>query len=165
MCFVPRVTYLNASCPDAAPNLSIAIPSRLYFPSRADKPLNGLRFAVKDNIDVAGAKTSGSCKAYAQLYGICSRSAPSIQRLLDLGAVVVGKTGMSQFADAEDPTGDFVDFHAPQNPRGDGNRVAGGSSFGSGASVGAYDWLDFALGTDSMHSLITFWESVLLTQL
>lgn len=81
---------------------------------------------------------------------MCSNSAPAAQRLIDLGAVVLGKTGMSQFADAEDPTGDFVDFHAPQNPRGDGNRVAGGSSFGSGAATGAYEWLDFALGTDSM---------------
>ncbi|KAH8598639.1 amidase-like protein [Bisporella sp. PMI_857] len=144
-----RLTHLNASCPDAAPNLAIAIPSRLYYPPRSDKPLNGLRVAIKDNIDVSGAKTTGSCRAYAQLYDVCSHCAPSTQRLLDLGAVIVGKTEMSQFADAEDPTGDFVDFHAPRNPRGDGSRGAGGSSFGSGAAVAAYDWLDFALGTDT----------------
>jgi Asp-tRNA(Asn)/Glu-tRNA(Gln) amidotransferase A subunit family amidase len=69
--------------------------------------------------------------------------------LIDLGAVIVGKTGMSQFADAEDPTGDCVDFHAPWNPRGDGIRSPGGSSFGAGAATGAYDWIDFALGTDT----------------
>lgn len=56
---------------------------------------------------------------------------------------------MSQFADAEDPTGDFIDFHAPFNPRGDGYRSPGGSSFGAGAAAGAYGWLDFAVGTDS----------------
>jgi hypothetical protein len=150
MILVTRVTYLKASFPDAAPNLAIAIPSQAYYPPRADKPLNSLRVAVKDNIDVSGAKTSGSCKAYAQLYGVFSQTAPSTQRLLDLGALIAGKTGMSQFADAEDPTGDFVDFRAPQNSRGDGNRVAGGSSFGSDAAVSAYDWLNFALGTYSM---------------
>ena len=97
--------------------------------------------------------TMASCQAYGEFYGVKSRTAPAIQLLLDLGVVVVGKTIMSQFADAEAPTGDFVDFHAPINPRGDGNRMAGGSSFGSGAAVGGYNWLDFTIGTDSMKSL------------
>ena len=126
------------------------MPSRLYYPPRADKPLNGLRVAVKDNIDVAGSRTYASCRAFGEFHGVRSRSSPVVQRLIDLGAVVVAKTIMSQFADAEAPTGDFVDFHSPINPRGDGNRVAGGSSYGAGASTGAYDWLDFSIGTDSM---------------
>ena len=142
--------YLNTSSPDVPTNLAVAVPSRLYSPSRADKPLNGLRVAVKDNIDIAGCMTEGSCRAYGEFYGVKSRTAPAIQLLIDLGVVVVGKTIMSQFADAEAPTGDFVDFHAPINPRGDRNRMAGGSSFGSGAAAGAYDWLDFTVGTDSM---------------
>ncbi len=145
---------MNASCAEAPPNLAVALPSRLYYPPRADKPLNGLRIAIKDNIDISGAKTSGSCKSFGNLYGVRSHSAPAVQRLIDLGAVILGKTGMSQFADAEDPSGDFVDFHAPRNPRGDGLRVAGGSSFGSGAAAGAYDWIDFTLGTDSNTYLI-----------
>jgi Asp-tRNA(Asn)/Glu-tRNA(Gln) amidotransferase A subunit family amidase len=109
-----------------------------------------LRVAIKDNIDIAGVKTFASSRAYGELYGIASTSARAVQKLLDLGAVIVGKTGMSQFADAEDPTGDFIDFHAPWNSRGDGLRSPGGSSFGAGAATGAYDWLDFAVGTDSM---------------
>jgi Asp-tRNA(Asn)/Glu-tRNA(Gln) amidotransferase A subunit family amidase len=68
-----------------------------------------------------------------------------------------GKLGMGQFTDAEDPTGDFVDFYAPRNSRGNGSRVAGGSSFGSGVAVGAYDWLDFALGTDSTSPPLYLW--------
>ncbi|KAI0416119.1 amidase signature domain-containing protein [Xylaria grammica] len=143
------IGYLNAACADAAPNLTIAVPSRLYYPLSPDFPLNGLRVAIKDNIDIAGAKTFGSCKSYGELYGVSRTTAPAVQRLLDLGAIIVGKTGMSQFADAESPTCDFVDFHAPFNPRGDGNRSAGGSSYGSGAAAAAYDWLDFTVGTDT----------------
>lgn len=145
-----RIGYLNAAHADAAPNLTIAVPSRLYHPPSADFPLNGLRVAIKDNIHITGAKTFGSCKSYGQLYGISQTTAPAVQRLLDLGVVIVGKTGLSQFADAEAPTCDFVDFHAPFNPRGDGNRSAGGSSYGSGAAAAAYKWLDFTVGTDSM---------------
>jgi Asp-tRNA(Asn)/Glu-tRNA(Gln) amidotransferase A subunit family amidase len=141
---------MNASTAEASPNLAVALPSRLYYPPKSGKPLNGLRVAIKDNIDIAGVKTFASSRAYGELYGIASTSARAVQKLLDLGAVIVGKTGMSQFADAEDPTGDFIDFHAPWNPRGDGLRSPGGSSFGAGAATGAYDWLDFAVGTDSM---------------
>uniref|UniRef100_A0A8H7TPR6 Amidase domain-containing protein n=1 Tax=Bionectria ochroleuca TaxID=29856 RepID=A0A8H7TPR6_BIOOC len=143
------IEYLNVSTTEAAPNLAIGIPSRLYFPYTPDKPLNGLRVAIKDNINIEGSKTFGSCRAYGELYGICSETAPAIQKLIDLGAIVVGKTGLSQFADAEDATGDFVDFHAPWNPRGDGNRSPGGSSFGSGVAAGAYDWIDFTVGTNT----------------
>jgi Asp-tRNA(Asn)/Glu-tRNA(Gln) amidotransferase A subunit family amidase len=145
-----RIKYLNASTAEASPNLAVAVPSRLYYPPKSGKPLNGLRVAIKHNIDIADIKTSASSRAYGLLYGIASMSAPAVHKLLDLEAVIVGKTGMSQFADAEDPTGDFIDFHAPWNPRGDGLRSPGGSSFGAGAATGAYDWLDFAVGTDSM---------------
>ena len=128
----------------------------MYYPIRADKHLSGLRVVVKDSIDVVGAKTSGSSKDYAELYGVCNMSAPAVQKLLYLGAVIVGKIGMSQFADDQDPTGDFIDFHAPRSPRGDGNCVAGGSSFGFGAAAGAYKWLGFSVGKDSEPKAIPF---------
>ncbi|EJP61907.1 amidase-like protein [Beauveria bassiana ARSEF 2860] len=143
------IKYLAATTADGSPNRAVAVPSRLYHTPTPEKPLNGLRVAIKDNIDVAGVKTFASCLSYGHFYGAKAKSAPAVQRLLDLGAIVIGKTGLSQFADAEDPTGDFVDFHAPWNPRGDGNRSPGGSSFGSGAAAGAYDWIDFTIGTDS----------------
>ncbi|KAK1828820.1 amidase signature enzyme [Podospora conica] len=144
-----RVDYLNVSTGEAYPNMAIAVPSRLYYTPTQDKPLNGLRVAIKDNIDIARIKTYASSMDFGELFGKASKSAPVVQKLQELGAIVVGKTGMSQFADAEDPTGDFVDFHSPRNPRGDGLRSPGGSSFGAGASSGAYDWLDFAVGTDT----------------
>lgn len=143
-----QIKYMNSSIPEASPNLVIAVPSRLYFPPSAGKPLNGPRVAIKDNIDIAGVRTTGATRAYGELYGNSPKSASAIQKLIDLGAVIVGKTGLSQFADAEDPTGDCV-FHAPWNPRGDGFRSTGGSSFGAGAAAGAYDWIDFTIGTDT----------------
>ncbi|KAJ3496711.1 hypothetical protein NLG97_g2457 [Lecanicillium saksenae] len=143
------IKYLVATTIDGSPNRAVAVPSRLYYTPTPEKPLNGLRVAIKDNIDVAGVKTFASCLSYGDFYGSKAKSAPAVQKLLDLGAIIVGKTGMSQFADAEDPTGDFVDFHAPRNPRGDGNRSPGGSSFGAGAAAGAYDWIDFTIGTDT----------------
>lgn len=138
---------MDASSPGR--HLAIAVPSRLYYPSSVEKPLNGLPVAVKDNIDLRGVRTSGSSRSYFNTYPAAETSAPAIQKLIDLGAIVVGKTGLSQFADAEDPTGDYIDYHCSFNPRGDGYRSPGGSSSGSGAAVAAYEWLDLAIGTDS----------------
>lgn len=138
---------MDASSPGR--HLAVAVPSRLYYPPSVEKPLNGLRVAVKDNIDLRGVRTSGSSRSYFNTYLAAEISAPAIQKLIDLGAIVVGKTGLSQFADAEDPTGDYIDYHCTFNPRGDGYRSPGGSSSGSGAVVAAYEWLDLAIGTDS----------------
>lgn len=153
MCWllIMRNSYknLDAASPAAGSALSIAIPSRLHFVTSAEKPLNGFRVALKDNIDLKGVKTSGASRSYYELYSPAKKSAPFVQKLIDLGAIIVGKTAMSQFADAEDPTGDYVDYHCPFNARGDGYRSPGGSSSGSGAAAGAYNWLDFAVGTDS----------------
>ncbi|KUL90619.1 hypothetical protein ZTR_00100 [Talaromyces verruculosus] len=138
---------VNASSPGR--HLAIAVPSRLHYPSSVEKPLNGLHLAVKDNIDLRGVRTSRSSRSYFNTYPAAETSAPAIQKLIDIGAVVVGKTGLSQFADAEDPTGDYIDYHCAFNSRGDGYRSPGGSSSGSGAAVAAYEWLDLAIGTDT----------------
>ncbi len=99
-----------------------------------------------------GVKTAGSSRSYRELYAPSTNSASSIQRLIDLGAIIVGKTKTTTFADREIPTGDWIDTHAPFNPRGDGYLVPGGSSAGSGSALASYDWLDFAIGTDSKFS-------------
>ena len=134
-------------------SLSIAVPSRLYFERNDKHPLAGLRFAVKDNTDLSGIRTGGSSRCYTKLHGPRKESAPSIQKLLDLGAIAVGKTKTTQFADTEWATGDWVDFHPPFTPRADGYQSPSGSSAGSGAAVAAYEWLDVATGTDSCGSL------------
>lgn len=98
-----------------------------------------------------GLKTTGGSRAYTELYGEKKRgeTADIIQKLIDLGFVIVGKVKTTQFADSEWPTCDYVDYHGPFNPRGDGYLTPSGSSSGSASAVAAYGWLDFALGTDS----------------
>ena len=58
-------------------------------------PLYGIPFALKDSIDVAGWETTLACPDYA--YG-ATQTAPSVQRLLDAGAILIGKTNLDQFA-------------------------------------------------------------------
>lgn len=95
----------------------------------------------------------------------CDKTATSIQKLIDAGAEIVGKNKLSSFAAREEPT-ECVDYQAPFNPRGDGYQSPAGSSSGSAAAVASYDWLDFAIGTDSKSCLMLIPETLFyLTQL
>ena len=108
-------------------------------------PLSGLRFAVKDNIDVAGMPTTAGCPAYAYEP---ARSATAVQKLLDAGAVCAGKTNLDQFATGlsgmRSPYGDCRNAFNP-------DYISGGSSSGSALAV-ALGMADFALGTDTAGS-------------
>ncbi|MFM2059872.1 MAG: allophanate hydrolase, partial [Pseudomonadota bacterium] len=108
-------------------------------------PLYGVPFAVKDNIDVAGWPTTAACPAYAYTP---TRHASVVERLLDAGAVLVGKTNLDQFATGL--VGTRSPYGAVPNPI-DASRVSGGSSSGS-ASVVARGLVPFALGTDTAGS-------------
>lgn len=132
---------------------SIAVPSRLYYTPTKEKPLAGLRFGVKDIFHVKGLATSGGNRAYFYHYGTQNNTAPAVQRLIDLGAVLVGKMGTVQFANGDRPTADWVDLHAPFNPRGDGYSDPSGSSTGPGVGIGAYEWLDLSMGSDTGGSM------------
>ena len=132
---------------------SIAVPSRLYYDATEAQPLAGLRLGVKDIYHVKGVATSGGNRAYFYLYGAQNTTAPSVQRLIDLGAVLVGKMGTVQFANGDRPTADWVDLHAPFNPRADGYQDPSGSSTGPGAGIASYDWLDIAVGSDTGGSM------------
>ncbi|KAI0693424.1 amidase signature enzyme [Cytidiella melzeri] len=138
---------------DGDASQSVAVPSRLYFSPSAKEPLAGKRVAVKDIFDVAGLKTSCGNRAFYDLYPPKNTTAPAIQRLIDGGAVIVCKTFPSQFANGETATDDWVDFHAPFNPRGDGYQDGSSSSTGSGVAVAAYEWLDYAVGSDTGGSM------------
>lgn len=128
---------------------SVAVPSRLYYPKSPEKPLNGLRISVKDNMHVQGLVTSLGNRAYAELYGTQSSTAQYVAELQALGAVVVGKTKLSAFAGSEVPPCQCVDYFPPWNARGDGYQGPSGSSSGAASSIGGYPWLDLSICTDS----------------
>ncbi|MFI5915084.1 allophanate hydrolase [Dactylosporangium sp. NPDC051541] len=108
-------------------------------------PLAGRLVGVKDNIDVASLPTTAGCRAYAYRP---TRTAPAVQRLVDAGALILGKTNLDQFATGlvgtRSPYGAVRDVRDPA-------RVAGGSSSGSAVAV-ALGIADLAVGTDTAGS-------------
>ncbi len=108
-------------------------------------PLAGLTFAVKDLFDVAGYPTAGGSPHLLAMSGIKTRSAPTVQRLLDAGARFVGKTHTDELAFSM--TGKNAHFGTPVNGAAP-DRIPGGSSSGSAAAV-SNRLCDFALGTDT----------------
>jgi allophanate hydrolase len=109
------------------------------------QPLYGIPFVIKDNIDLAGVPTTAACPQFAYTPG---RSATVVQRLLDAGAIPVGKANLDQFA-----TG----LVGTRSPHGacrnsfDGRYISGGSSSGSAVAV-ATGLASFSLGTDTAGS-------------
>ncbi|CAJ2512020.1 Uu.00g076450.m01.CDS01 [Anthostomella pinea] len=74
------------------------------------------------------------------------------RRIVDLGGVLMGKFKLAQFASGANPW-EWQDEHYPFNPRGDGWLTCSASSSGGGCSIAAYDWLDFAIGSDTGSSM------------
>ncbi|KAJ0339566.1 hypothetical protein COL922a_004295 [Colletotrichum nupharicola] len=143
---------LSAQVPASA-SLTVGVPSRLYFTPTPEKPLAGVRVGVKDIYSLAGVKGSNGNRAWYGLYPPAAKTGTAIQNLIDAGAVVVGFQKPSQFANGETATADWVDYHAPFNPRGDGYNDPSSSSSGAGASVASYEWLDIAVGSDTGGSI------------
>jgi allophanate hydrolase len=122
-----------------------AQPVRSASAAAATGPLAGLRFAIKDNIDAAGLPTTAACPAFAYTP---VDSAEVVQKLLDAGAQLAGKTNLDQFACGLNGTrSPFGAVPNAANPL----YVSGGSSSGS-AYVVATGQADFALGTDTAGS-------------
>ncbi len=108
-------------------------------------PLWGIPFSIKDNIDLAGIPTTAGCKEFSYLP---EKSAYVVERLLQAGALPIGKTNMDQFA-----TG-LVGTRSPYGEVHNAYReeyISGGSSSGSAAAV-AKGLSAFALGTDTAGS-------------
>ncbi|MBY8871327.1 allophanate hydrolase [Micromonospora sp. PLK6-60] len=108
-------------------------------------PLYGIPFAVKDNIDVAGMVTTAGCPDFGYQ---AAEDAPVVRRLLDAGALLVGKTNLDQFATGL--TGARSPYGSCQSVFG-GGLISGGSSSGSAVAVAAGQ-VSFALGTDTAGS-------------
>lgn len=71
--------------------------------------------------------------------------------MIAAGTHVLGMAKLSSMIGKEEPT-EATDYHAPFNPRGDGYQSPTESSSNSASAVATYDWLDFAIGTDTTGS-------------
>ena len=118
---------------------------RLEDKSIADLPLYGVPFAIKDNIDLAGIPTTAACPEYAYIPTV---SATVVQKLIDAGAIPIGKTNLDQFATGL--VGTRSPYGACQNSFNP-DYISGGSSAGSAVSV-ALGMASFSLGTDTAGS-------------
>ena len=126
---------LNAFCPD----------SNAYLPGVPGGPLSGLTFAAKDIFDIAGHITGGGNPHWKATHLPAAANAWVVQRLVDAGAAMVGKTITDELT--RGIFGENAHYGTPVNPRAPG-RVPGGSSSGSAAAV-AGGAVDFALGSDT----------------
>ena len=106
-------------------------------------PLSGKRLVVKDLIETAGIRTTYGSKIYAD--HVSDRTAPAVQRLVDAGAILVGKANLHEFAwgvTSQNPW-----YGTVRNPLHPG-RTTGGSSGGNAAAL-AGRMCDLGLGTDT----------------
>jgi len=161
---LPWLAQCRAAALDSAElKLWISLPTELQWqaqlallaqrlaesPSRAELvqryPLLGVPFAAKDNIDIAGVATTAACPAYAY---VPEQHASVIRRLLDAGALWLGKTNLDQFATGL--VGTRSPYGRPSSAF-DGARISGGSSSGSAVAV-ARGQVAFSLGTDTAGS-------------
>lgn len=114
-------------------------------PNAATGPLRGLTFAAKDLFDVAGYPTGGGNPHVLARSGIKTVTAPTVQKLLDAGAMFVGKSHTDELAFSMN--GQNAHYGGPINGAAP-DRVTGGSSSGSASAV-SNGLCDFALGTDT----------------
>jgi len=112
-----------------------------------DKPLFGIPFALKDNFLTQGLRTTASAKVLDDY--IPQYNATVYQRLLDAGAILLGKTNMDAWAHGSST--ETSDYGPTLNPW-DTSRLPGGSSGGSAAAVIA-DMCIFAIGSETAGSI------------
>ena len=112
---------------------------------RSSLPLYGIPFGVKDSIDVAGVATTLACPDYAY---VPAATAPVVSRLIEAGAIFVGKTNLDQFATGLNGT--RTPYPLPRSVFG-GNMISGGSSSGSALAVATGE-VPFTVATDTAGS-------------
>ncbi|MBA0716922.1 hypothetical protein Golax_004774, partial [Gossypium laxum] len=112
----------------------------------AKLPLQGLTFAIKDIFDVKGYVTGFGNPDWRRTHEPSDKMALVLTALLQNGAKCVGKTVMDELAFGI--TGENKHYGTPINPKVQSN-IPGGSSSGSAVAVAA-EFVDFALGTDTI---------------
>jgi amidase len=111
----------------------------------ASGPLAGLTAAIKDMYDIAGTTAGCGNPTWLETHPPAAKHAGAVQKLLDAGATIIGKTVCDEFFFSV--TGANAHYGTPVNPRAPG-RLPGGSSSGSASAVAA-GACDFALGSDT----------------
>jgi amidase len=129
------------------PRSSAFVPHDLARPIEGASagPLAGLTAAIKDMYAIAGERTGAGNPEWLARHELERQTAPSVQKLLDAGATIIGKTVCDEFFFSV--TGANAHYGTPVNPRAPG-RLPGGSSSGS-ASATAAGACDLALGSDT----------------
>lgn len=116
------------------------------YPDKSSRPaLYGIPFSVKDSIDIAGFPTTLACPSYAYT---AVETAPVVQRIIEAGGILIGKTNLDQFATGLNGT--RSPYGAPRCVY-DADYVSGGSSSGSVVSVAA-GMVSFTVATDTAGS-------------
>ncbi|GAC1572938.1 MAG: Asp-tRNA(Asn)/Glu-tRNA(Gln) amidotransferase subunit GatA [Candidatus Elarobacter sp.] len=110
-------------------------------------PLAGVPVAIKDNMCLTGTHTTAGSKILQNF--VAPYTATAVQRLLDAGALPIGKTNLDEFAMGS--SGENSALGVTRNPY-DFDRVPGGSSAGSAASVGGFE-ATLSLGSDTGGSI------------
>ena len=118
--------------------------NHVALPGADGGSLSGLTFAAKDVFDIAGHRTGFGNPDWLRTHPPATGTAPAVQRLLDAGADMVGKTLTDELTYSL--SGQNAHYGTPVNPAAPG-RIPGGSSNGSASAV-AGGLADFALGTD-----------------
>ena len=133
-----------SSGPPHDPLGAFCVENHAAISGAADGPLAGLTFAAKDVFDIVGSRTGFGNPAWLESHPPATSTAPAVQRLLDAGADMVGKTLTDEITYSL--SGQNAHYGTPVNSAAPG-RIPGGSSSGSASAV-AGGLVDFALGTD-----------------
>ena len=134
---------------------AIAAAKQVDSDRAAGKPLGalaGLPIVIKDNINTRGIKTTGGTKALENI--VPTKNAPSVQKLLDAGAIILGKTNLHELAFGVTSTNFYLGTNADgtakkpcKNPYNTA-KIPGGSSGGTAVSIAAR-FAPAGLGTDT----------------
>lgn len=110
-------------------------------------PVAGVPVAIKDNMCINGMPTTCASKMLEGF--VPAYTATAVEKLVDAGAVVLGKTNMDEFAMGSTTE---TSIYGPTGNPWDLSKVPGGSSGGSAAAIAAEE-IPFALGSDTGGSI------------
>lgn len=114
---------------------------------RVSAEIDGIPLSVKDNYNLINTPTTASSKILENY--ISPYTATVLQKIIDTGGIIVGKTNMDAFAHGSST--ETSDFGVTKNPH-DFNKVAGGSSGGAAAAV-ASGMNIYAIGSETAGSV------------